>query len=248
MQPPRIRDPRAIAAIAELRPDLAVLADYGQIVPQALLDVPGHGILNVHPSLLPRHRGASPIQTTIIEDDTETGVTLIEMDAGLDTGPIVAVDRWPLEGNETASELEARAAGVGAGLLSKTIGAWLRGEIEATPQGEDGVSLTRPLRREDGRLDVWLTADELERQVRAYQPWPGSFIETAAGRLVVWGATPDGPTNETMPGTLGPGPDLRIATAENWLVLDEVQPAGGRRMPGDAWLRGRPGMAGVVVG
>jgi methionyl-tRNA formyltransferase len=169
------------------------------------------------------------------------------MDAGLDTGPIVAVERWPLEGTETASEIEARAAGVAAGLLSKTIGAWLQGEIEPTPQGEDGVSLTRPLRREDGRLDVWLTASELERQVRAYQPWPGSFLETAAGRLVVWGATPDGASGETMPGTLGPGPDLRIATAGGWLRLDEVQPAGGRRMPGDAWLRGRPAIAGTQI-
>jgi methionyl-tRNA formyltransferase len=247
MQPPQIRDARAIQAIRELEPDLGILADYGQLVPQVLLDMPRHGFLNVHPSLLPRHRGASPIPSTILEGDTETGVTLIAMDAGLDTGPIVAVERWPLEGTETASELEARAAGVGAGLLSKTIGAWLRGEIAATPQGEEGASLTRPLRREDGRLDVWLTAPELERQVRAYQPWPGSFLETAAGRLVVWGASPDGSTGETMPGTLGPGPDLRIATADGWLRLDEVQPGGGRRMPGDAWLRGRPTMAGTKV-
>jgi methionyl-tRNA formyltransferase len=247
MQPPHVRDARAIEAIRALEPDLGILADFGQIVPQSLLDMPRRGFLNLHPSLLPRHRGASPIPSTILEGDTETGVTLIAMDAGLDTGPIVAVERWPLEGTETASEIEARAAGVGAGLLSKTIGAWLRGEIEATPQGEAGVSLTRPLRREDGRLDVWLTASELERHVRAYQPWPGSFLETAAGRLVVWGATPDGASGETMPGTIGPGPDLRIATAGGWLRLDEVQPAGGRRMPGDAWLRGRPAVAGTQI-
>jgi methionyl-tRNA formyltransferase len=247
MQPPQIRDPRAIEAIRDVQPDLGILADYGQIVPQALLDLPRHGFLNVHPSLLPRHRGASPIAAAILEGDTETGVTLIEMDAGLDTGPIVAVERWPLEGTETASELEAQAAGIGAGLLAKTVGAWLRGEIAATPQGDDGVTLTRPLRRENGRLDVWLTADELERQVRAYQPWPGSFVETAAGRLVVWGATPDGESGETMPGTIGPGPDLRLATADGWLRLDEVQPAGGRRMPGDAWLRGRPAVVGTKI-
>ena len=247
MQPPQVRDPRAIAAIRELKPDLGILADYGQLVPQALLDVPARGFLNIHPSLLPRHRGASPIAATILDGDTETGVTLIEMDAGLDTGPIVAVERWPLEGTETASELEARAAGVGAGLLSKTIGAWLRGEVAATPQDDEGATLTRLLRREDGRLDVWLTAEELERQVRAYQPWPGSFLETDKGRLVVWAATVEGPTAETLPGTLGPGPDLRVATAANWLRLDEVQPGGGRRMPGDAWLRGRPAAAGSVV-
>ena len=248
LQPTRIRDAEAIDAIRRLRPDVGVLADYGQIVPQALLDVPGRGILNVHPSLLPRHRGASPIPAAILAGDAETGVSLIAMDAGLDTGPIVAVDRWPLSGDETASELEARAAGVGAGLVAKWIGPWLRGEVEATPQGDAGSTLTRPLRREDGALDVWLTAAELERRVRAYQPWPGSFLETPAGRLVVWHATPDGLTYETLPGTIGPGPDLRVATAERWLRLDEVQPAGGRRMPGDAWLRGRPGVAGSVVG
>jgi methionyl-tRNA formyltransferase len=248
MTPPRVRDPRAIAAIRELEPDLGVLADFGQIVPAELLAVPRRGFLNVHPSLLPRHRGATPIPATILSGDLEAGVTLIEMDAGLDTGPIVASERWPLDGTETASELEARAAGVGAGLLSKLVGPWLRGEVGTTPQGEDGATLTRPLRREDGLLDVWLTAEELERQVRAYQPWPGSFLDTPKGRLVIWRATVDGPAFETLPGTIWPGPDLRVATAENWLRLDEVQPAGGRRMSGDAWLRGRPEVAGSVIG
>jgi methionyl-tRNA formyltransferase len=248
MTPPRVRDPRAIEAIRELEPDLGVLADFGQIVPQALLDVPRRGFLNVHPSLLPRHRGATPIPATIMSGDVTAGVTLIQMDAGLDTGPIVASEAWPLEGNETASELEARAAGVGAGLLAKFIGPWLRSEVAATPQGDEGATLTRPLRREDGRMDVWLTASELERQVRAYQPWPGSFLETSAGRLVVWAASDAGPAFDTMPGTVGAGPDLRVATAEHWLRLDEVQPAGGRRMPGDAWLRGRAGVAGSIIG
>jgi methionyl-tRNA formyltransferase len=118
----------------------------------------------------------------------------------------------------------------------------------ATPQGDEGATLTRPLRRQDGLLDLRLTADALERQVRAYQPWPGSFLETAAGRLVVWGATPAGASGETMPGTFGPGPDLRVATAAGWLRLDEVQPAGGRRMSGDSWLRGRPAVAGSRTG
>jgi methionyl-tRNA formyltransferase len=244
LQPSRIRTEEAIESIRALRPDIAVLADYGQIVPQALLAVPPHGILNVHPSLLPRHRGASPIPATILAGDQESGVTLIAMDAGLDTGPIVSVDRWDLTGDETASELEARAAGAGAGLVATSIGPWLRGEIMATPQPSDGVTLTRPLRREDGRLDPERQARLLERQVRAYQPWPGSFIETDAGRLLVWRASVDGASEPPPPpGTIGPGPDLRLAAADGWLVLDEVQPAGGRQMPGADLLRGRSALA-----
>ena len=244
LQPPRIRAEEGIESIRDLKPDLAVLADYGQIIPQAILDIPPHGILNVHPSLLPRHRGASPIPATILAGDQETGVTLIAMDAGLDTGPIVAVDRWELTGDETASELEARAAGAGAGLIAKSIGPWLRGEIAATPQPSEGATQTRPLRREDGRLDPDRSARLLERQIRAYQPWPGSFIETEAGRVIVWRASVDGGTQALPPpGTIGPGPDLRLATSDGWLVLDEVQPAGGRQMPGPDLLRGRSVLA-----
>lgn len=246
LQPSRIRDPETIEAIRALRPDLGVLADYGQIVPQALLDVFGHGILNVHPSLLPRHRGASPIPATIVAGDSETGVTLIRMDAGLDTGPIVAVHRWDLSGDETAPELEARAAAAGADLVATTLSPWLRGDVAAIPQAAHGVTVTRPLRREDGRLDPTKPAALLERQVRAYQPWPGSFVETAAGRLIAWRAFVDTSPAAT-PGALGPGPDLRLATSDGWLVLEEVQPAGGRRMTGADWLIGRPALAGSVI-
>jgi methionyl-tRNA formyltransferase len=248
LQPDRVRAPEAVAAIGQLRPDLGILADYGQIVPQAILDLPPHGILNVHPSLLPRHRGATPIPAAILAGDAETGVTLIRMDAGLDTGPIVAVESWPLRGDETAPELERRAADVGAALVRATLAPWLRGEIAPVPQPADGATLTRPLRREDGRLDPHRTASGLERQIRAHQPWPGSFLETIDGRLIVWAATPETADRGVAVGTLGAGPDLRLATVDGWLRLDEVQPAGGRRMSGESWLRGRPAAAGSRVG
>lgn len=244
LQPDRLRRPEAIAAVARLEPDLGVLADYGQIVPPALLDVPTRGILNVHPSLLPRHRGASPIPATILAGDRETGVSLIAMDAGLDSGPIVARVRWPLAGDETAPELEARAAREGAALVGRTLRAWLDGAAPAAPQPPDGVTLSRPLRRADGRLDPARPAAELERQVRAFQPWPGSFVETDAGRVAVWRATAeedDGRGGEA--GTFGAGPELVLLTAAGRLRLDEVQPAGGRRMTGLELLRGRPALA-----
>lgn len=246
VQPERLRAPEAISEVAALDARLGVLGDYGQIVPPAVLELFGHGILNVHPSLLPRHRGASPIQATILAGDRETGVSLIRMDAGLDTGPLVGVERWPLNGDETAPGLEARAAAAGAALVASTLGPWLRGEIRAAPQDEAGATLTRPLRREDGRLDPTRPAATLERQVRAYIPWPGSFIETEFGRLIVHGARVEsGPAG--APGTFGEGPDLRLATGAGWLVLDTVQPAGGRPMPGRALVVGRPAFVGSTI-
>ena len=248
LQPERIREPSAAAALAALRPALGVLADYGQIVPSSVLDLPPSGILNVHPSLLPSHRGASPIPAAILAGERETGVTLIRMDAGLDTGPIVAATRWPLTGDETAPELEARAAAAGAALVAATLGPWLRGEIAAREQPAEGVTLTRPLRREDGRLDPSRTAEELERQVRAFQPWPGTFVETEAGRIKVLRAAVE-PANggPAVPGTFGPGPGLRLRTADGDLVLLEVQPAGGRPMTGEELVLGRPALPGSRV-
>jgi methionyl-tRNA formyltransferase len=243
IQPDRIRDLAAVKAVAALRPVLGVLADYGQIVPAAILDLPNRGILNVHPSLLPRHRGATPIPAAILAGDRETGVTLIRMDEGLDTGPIVAARRWALGGTETAPELEASAAKAGAELVAATLGPWLRGDLDPKPQQAEGVTLTRPLRREDGRLDVARSAEQLERQIRAYQPWPGSFLETPAGRLIVLRAAVD-PGDADQPGRLVAGRDLRLATADGWLVLDEVQPAGKRPMSGETYARGRPELRG----
>jgi methionyl-tRNA formyltransferase len=248
-QPDRIRDPAAAGALAERRPTLGVLADYGQIAPAAILDLPPRGILNVHPSLLPRHRGATPIPAAILAGDRVTGVTLIRMDEGLDTGPIVAVTRWPLSGDETAPELEARAAAAGAALLAVTLGPWLRGELDATPQPADGATLTRPLHRDDGRLDPSRSAVELERQVRAFQPWPGAFVETAAGRLKVLraGVAPAAGEVAPAPGMFGPGPGLRLHTADGDLVILEVQPAGGRAMSGEDLVLGRPALPGSRV-
>ncbi|HEU0244480.1 MAG TPA: methionyl-tRNA formyltransferase [Candidatus Limnocylindrales bacterium] len=237
--PPRLRHPDAIETILALRPALAILADYGQIVPPALLDLP-HGALNLHPSALPRFRGASPIPATILAGDRETAVTLMRMDEGLDTGPIVARARIPLDGTETAPDLEARLAAAGADLLVASLPGWLDGSLGAVPQSGDGVVMTRPLRREDGRLDPDRTAAELERAVRAYAPWPGTFLELGGDRLVVNEATvaPSEPGDE--PGSLVVAGDTpALATASGRLLLERVTPAGRRAMTGADFLRGR---------
>jgi methionyl-tRNA formyltransferase len=255
LQPARLRSPEAIVAIGRLGVDLGVLADYGRIVPPELLDLPAHGILNVHPSLLPRHRGATPIPATILAGDRAGGVSIIRMDAGLDTGPLVAAESWPLDGTETAPQLEARASAAGAALLGRSIPRWLDGSLVARPQGDAGATLTRPLRREDGRLDPSRPAALLERQVRAFQPWPGSFLETSAGRLVVWRASVVDAGEGTSEGTAGRpgelvalGRGLALATADGLLVLEEVQPGGGRRVRGEEFVRGhRSVLAGALA-
>jgi methionyl-tRNA formyltransferase len=240
LRPRLLRAPEAVAELLALEPDLLVLADFGQLVPAALLEVP-LGALNLHPSLLPRHRGASPVPATILAGDERTGVTLMRMDEGLDTGPIVAVRETTLTGTETAPELEERLAGEGAELLAATLPAWLAGDIEPRPQAADAVTLTRPLRRDDGRLDPARSAAELERQVRAYQPWPGSWLQTPAGRLTVWAARPT--AGEGTPGVLvRVGAGLGLVTADGVLELVEAQLAGGRRMSSADLVRGRPSL------
>jgi methionyl-tRNA formyltransferase len=247
LTPGRLRDPEALAAVLDLDPELVVLADYGQLVPPVLLDR-RHGALNLHPSLLPRHRGAAPIPAAILAGDAATGVTLMRMDTGLDTGPIVAVERAILSGDETAPALEARLAIAAAGILARSIEPWLAGEVEPIPQGDDGATLTRPLRRADGRLDPRLPAITLERQVRAYLPWPGSFAEADGDRLVVLAATvaepdPDDEAGRFVPDLAG----LALATGDGRLVLQEVQPAGGQPMTGEEYLRGRPRILGRTI-
>jgi methionyl-tRNA formyltransferase len=251
LQPSSIRASDAVEAIRSLGAELGVLADYGRIVPPAVLAIPPRGILNLHPSLLPRHRGAAPIAGTILAGDPVAGVTLMRMDEGLDTGPIVAAVSWPLDGSETAPELEERAAVEAAQLLRVSLPGWLAGSLGAHEQPDAGATLTRPLRRSDGRLDPARPAARLERQVRAFQPWPGSYLETVVGRVVVWHASVRDTIDEGSAAGVGRilavDGAIALATGSGSLVLDEVQPAGGRRMSGAELLRGRPALAGSLV-
>jgi len=239
LTPARLRAPEAIAEVLALQPGLIVLADYGQIVPAALLGVP-HGALNLHPSLLPRHRGASPIPAAILAGDAETGVTLMRMDAGLDTGPVVAQVRHGLAGNESAPDLERDLELAAGDLFAANVGPWLRGELTAVPQPDEGATLTRTLRREDGRLDPSLAAADLDRHVRAFQPWPGTFLELADGRLVVTQASVAPPADGDVPGRLvRHGSTPALSTPDGRLVLERVTPPGRKPMTGADWLRGR---------
>jgi methionyl-tRNA formyltransferase len=242
LTPARLRDPESVRAILGWKPTLTVLADYGQIVPEPLLDLP-YGALNLHPSLLPRHRGATPIPATILAGDRDTGVSLIRMDRGLDTGPIIATSYRPLKGTETTPELERALAADAADLLDGALRKWLLGEMALHSQAEDEATMTHPLRREDGRLDARRTAVDLERQVRALQPWPGSFLDTPLGRIVVWQAEP-----------ADAGPPVGTFDAEGFgtgdggrLRLLEVQAASGKRMSWSDYVRGHPAIVGASI-
>jgi len=257
MQPERLRAPDTIAAIEALAPAVGVLADYGRIVPPAVLAAFPRGIVNVHPSLLPRHRGASPIPAAILAGDSRLGVSLIKLVDRLDAGPVIATTSWPARGDERAGSLELAAATAGAALLRDSIGSWLAREVRATPQDESEASLTRPLRREDGRLDPAVPASTLERQVRALDGWPGTFLEAGGLRIAVLEARvamkPDDPRGGAAPDAHPPGTlvaldgGLGLETGDGVLELVRVHPAGGRPMSGADLRRGRPAIVGATV-
>ncbi|MFN7397908.1 MAG: methionyl-tRNA formyltransferase [Sandaracinobacter sp.] len=237
--PERLKDAQDQAAFAALDLDVAVVAAYGLLLPQPILDAPQHGCLNLHASLLPRWRGAAPIQRAILAGDADTGVTIMQMEKGLDTGPMLKVGRMPI-GRETAGELTASLAGLGARLMVETLAAL---PLPATIQPEDGVTYAHKIDKAEARIDWARPAIELDRLVRAMQPSPGAFLESGGSRVKLIAAEPAegmGP-----PGTLLL--DACVATGDGALRLLTVQPEGRPRMPAADWLRGRRLMPGDLL-
>jgi len=175
LQPERARDEKFIAGLRALQPDLIIVVAYGQILPPAILDLPRHGCLNIHPSLLPKYRGAAPIQWAIANGDTETGVTIMKMDAGLDTGPIVSQRRTPIRPEDDSATLHDRLAQLGAELLVQTIPDYVAGKIQPVPQPAAGASRAAKIKKEDGRIDWNQPAQTIWNRLRAFTPWPGAF-------------------------------------------------------------------------
>jgi methionyl-tRNA formyltransferase len=257
-QPGSLRRPESLALMHRLAPDLIVVAAFGQILPPEVLNPPAHGCLNVHASVLPRHRGASPIAAAILAGDEETGVTIMEMEEGLDTGRIVAQVATPIGEDETTGELTTRLAELGAELLVETLPLWLAGGIAPTAQDESGATLTRLLRKEDGRLDWRQPAEVLGRQVRAYTPWPGAFTTWQGRQLKVLRARvlpADANRTETRePGTVFLATDdaghevLACQCGQGALALLMVQLEGKRALPAPEFLRGYASFVGSRLG
>ena len=250
-QPQSLRTPEAMVQLATWKPEVIVVAAFGQILRQDVLDLPTYGCLNVHGSLLPRWRGAAPVSAAILAGDEVTGVTIMQMDTGLDTGTVLTQREEPIRPNDTQAALEERLARRGAALLVETLPAYLTGDLPPWPQSEEGITYARRLRKENGRLDWSRPAVELGRQVRAFHPWPGAFTTWRGRRLNVLYATPL-PTwqGDTPPGTVIALADdgVAVATGEGALRLEEVQLAGKRRMDISAFLCGQRDCVGSRLG
>ncbi len=239
LQPKRLRsDQHAKEQIWAWKPDVIVVVAFGQILKSDILRSPPFGCLNVHASLLPRWRGVSPIQAAIRHGDSETGVTIMLMDEGIDTGPILAQRAIPITPQDTGGSLSEKLARLGAELLLETLPNYLNGNIIPKPQGESPTPYLSMLSKSDGELDFNQPADSLERLVRAYQPWPGTFTWWKGAPLKVLAAHP---VKAASPGagvqTIAEGKPA-IGTCDGLLVLDQVQPAGKKPMSGEVFLRG----------
>lgn len=238
IQPERLREPQVMEKFNSWKPDVIVVAAFGQILRQNVLDLPPYGCINVHASYLPRWRGAAPIQASILHGDPETGVTIMKMDAGIDTGQIIQQEKVKIESSDNSMTLSEKLAKTGSDLLIKTLPRYLDGLISLKQQDESKATYAGMLKKEEGFLDFSQTALELDRRVRAFYPWPGTFMQFQDQPLKIHA------THVVLQPALQSSRRSQIdgfpavRTGDGWLVLDVVQPAGKKAMAGDVYLRG----------
>lgn len=246
-QPESLASESAYAELHGLSPDAVVTAAYGRFVPAALLSIPPLGCLNVHPSLLPRYRGPSPVVSAILNGDDVTGVTIMKLDEGMDSGPILAQREVSIRVGETGIELTHRLFDAGAALLVEVLPGWASGRVRAAAQDERLSTTTTLVKKSDGEIDWSLRAEDIERMVRAYRPWPGAFTHWGC-RLVkiVAARASEGTAAHGEVVALGGG-RLGIGSGGGVLEVERLQIEGGREMGAREFLRGREGFAGAVL-
>ncbi len=250
LQPRSLRDVDAVAHLRSLSPQLLVVAAFGQILPQDMLDVPPQGSLNVHPSLLPRHRGPAPIPAAILAGDEITGVSIMLMDVGMDTGPVLSQQELKIEPQDTTGTLTDRLSGLAAKVLMETIPLWLAGASAPRPQDHAQATYSHIIRKEDGRINWGRPAVEIWRQVRAVQPWPGAYTIWKGALLKIIAATP-----MTKPAAATPGKVvglekpffLGVQTGDGVLVLHRLQREGRQALAVEEFLKGQRDFVGSLL-
>lgn len=256
-QPGLLRRPANLEELRRLAPDVIVVAAFGQILRREVLELPRFGCINVHASLLPRHRGASPITAAILAGDAETGVTIMQMDEGLDTGPMLARRSIPIAPDDTTGTLGEKLSHLGAALLLDTLPQWFAGALTPQPQDEARATYTQLLKKEDGIIDWQVPAEELARQVRAYIPWPGTAttwrgktlkIVQAAALEPAALAEEDEPPGKVSVQTINGVRALVVRCGQGFLRLDVIQLEGKRALHADEFVRGQPAIIGDILG
>ena len=241
-QPPSLRDPEAQRQLANLEPDLFIVVAYGLLLPQAVLDIPRFGCINVHASLLPRWRGAAPIQRAIEAGDTETGITIMQMDAGLDTGDMLLEIRCPITDQDTGGSLHDRLAQVGPPALLDTLALLAKGELRPTAQDDNLATYAAKITKKEAAIDWQRDAVHIDRQVRAFNPFPVAFARLGEAHLRIWTAAPVDIASDKAPGTvIAVGDDgITVACGRGALKIHEAQLPGKKRLPVTDILRGNP--------
>ena len=251
-QPAKLKDESTVTFLSGFQPDCIVVVAYGHIIPPWMIDLPKLGCINLHASLLPKYRGAAPIQWAIARGETVTGVTAMKIDEGLDTGDIMLKQEVPIESSDTTETLSERLSGVGAELMAETLGKLGRGEIQPQPQDHSQATLAPILKKEDGRIAWTLNGEQIGWRVRGLRPWPGAFTSFRAKNLHIWSAAPAAGQAgaEYQPGTLLPErARLRVVCGQGTLLeLLEVQLEGRRRLPVRDFLNGMRPVAGERLG
>jgi methionyl-tRNA formyltransferase len=247
LQPAKARDEQFISQLRGLQPDLIVVVAYGQILPQAVLDLPKCGCVNVHTSLLPKYRGAAPIQWAIANGETETGVTIMKMDAGLDTGPVLSQARAPVLPEDNSQTLHDKLAQLGAELLVKTIPDFVAEKIQPEPQNNSEATYAAKIKKEDGRINWNLSAQEILNRLRAFTPWPGAFTFLNGELLKIWKMEIVGQSGNAGETVLADKNGILVACGKNALRILELQPEGKRRMSAQEFLAGHSLKPGQIL-
>jgi methionyl-tRNA formyltransferase len=251
LQPLKMKDPAFLESLSAWKPDLIAVAAFGRILPKIILDLPPKGCINVHASLLPKYRGAGPIQWAIMRGERETGITTMLMDEGMDTGAILLQETVLIAPDDTAGTLSARLAEVGGRLLIETLSRLEKGAVTPRPQDSSRATMAPLLKKEDGLLDWTMPAPELANRVRGLTPWPGAYTYLGEDRWVIWKAEAlDRPATGARPGTIleAAKEGLAVATGAGALRIVEFQPANSRRMSAAQYLAGHPLAPGLRLG